>query len=174
MPTARTLRLLIGIGDETVERDHDGDAELLHVADVPAQVLGAALHRGGVSRGHRSFLTPRDLQRPTVATMIAASGLSAANRHLMVEEFFGAESAPKPASVNTISESASRAGSPRRIAAVRDVAEGAAVHERGPTLERLHEVWLIASLSSRVIAPCALRSLARTAVLSPRKSDDDA
>ncbi len=76
-----------------------------------------------------------------MATTTAASGLSLPNRHLMSKNFSAPRSAPKPASVRTMSPSDEpEPGGDERVAAVGDVAERAAVHQRRPALERLHQV----------------------------------
>ena len=89
-----------------------------------------------------SFLTPPCiLSARTVATTIAASGLSPPARHLMSKNFSAPRSAPNPASVITMSaEPEAEPRGHQRIAAVRDVAERPAVHQRRPAFEGLHQV----------------------------------
>ena len=76
-----------------------------------------------------------------VATTTAADGASPAWRHLMSRNFSAPRSAPKPASVTTMSASPQAgAGGDDRVAAVGDVGEGAAVDQRRAALDRLDEV----------------------------------
>ena len=89
-----------------------------------------------------SFLTPPCiLSARTVATTTATSGLSPPNRHLMLKNFSAPRSAPKPASVSTMSPSERpEPGGDEGIAAVGDVAERPGVHQCRPAFERLHQV----------------------------------
>src|SRR5206468_3421754 len=126
----------------------------------------------GSAVASRSFLTPPCIfSARSVATMIAASGLSPANRHLMSKNFSAPRSAPNPPSVSTMSASA------RPSLVATSELQPCAMLPNGPQCTRAgppSSVWtrfgLIASLSSSVMAPCALRSLARTALLSPRSA----
>ena len=52
------LQLLLGVGGEAVERDHDRDAELLHVLHVGLEVHQPALERGHVVLAEGVLLHP--------------------------------------------------------------------------------------------------------------------
>jgi hypothetical protein len=90
-------------------------------------------------------------------------GLDAPESALDVEELLGAQVGPEAGlGHDDVADGERGAGGEDRVAAVRDVAERPGVHEGGPALERLHQVGRMASLSSIAMAPCALRSRART------------
>src|SRR5882672_4726944 len=142
-----------------------------------------------------SFFTPPCIfNARTVATMIAASGLSPANRHLMSRNFSAPRSAPKPASVSTMSASAR----PSLVATTElqpcaMLPNGPQCTSAGPPSSVWTRFGLIASLSSSVMAPCEvlqpggeredrhdLRArdddeplLARRTAVHPTQSDDD-
>ena len=97
--------------------------------------------RSSVPRSVRAT-PPWYLRARTVATTTATSGRSPDLRHLMSTNFSAPRSAPKPASVTTMSASRSAgAGGHHRAAPVRDVGERAAVHEGGRTLQRSGPGW---------------------------------
>jgi hypothetical protein len=120
----------------------------------------------GVARA--SFFTPPCIFRArTVATTMAASGFRPATRHLMSKNFSAPRSAPKPASDSTTSHSASA----RRVATMElqpwaMLPNGPQCTNAGPPSSVCTRLGWMASFRSRVIAPWAFKSLARTGRLS--------
>ena len=112
-----------------------------------------------------SFLTPPCiLSARTVATTTAASGLSPPKRHLMSKNFSAPRSAPKPASVRTMSpRRQGRASWPSRSCSR---ARCCRTGRRAPAPARPRASapgsGRMASLSSSVMAPAALSSPAVT------------
>ena len=115
-----------------------------------------------------SFFTPPCiLSARTVATTIAASGRSPAMRHLMSKNFSAPRSAPNPASVRTTSHSASASlVATTELQPWAMLPNGPQWMNAGPPSSVWTRLGLIASFKSRVRAPWALRSLARTGLLS--------
>ena len=122
----------------------------------------------GSAAPRRSFGTPPCILRArTVATTIAASGLSPAIRHLMSKNFSAPRSAPNPASVSTTSQRL-RASlvATTELQPWAMLPNGPQWIKAGPPSSVCTRLGLIASFKSRVMAPCACKSLARTGRLS--------
>ena len=116
-----------------------------------------------------SFATPPlYFNALTVATSTTASGLRPAMRHLISKNFSAPKSAPKPASVITISESF------KAVLVARTLLQPWAILAKGPPCTRTpvcSSVWIRfgfkASFKRAAIAPVAFRSSAVTG--SPAK-----
>src|SRR5881628_2766822 len=103
----------------------------------------------------------------TLATTTAASGFRPAARHLMSKNFSAPRSAPKPASESTTSHSASASlVATTELQPWAMLPNGPQWMNAGPPSSVCTRLGLIASFRSRVIAPCAFRSLPRTGRLS--------
>ena len=123
-----------------------------------------------------SFFTPPCiLSARIVATTTAASGLSPPNRHLMSKNFSAPRSAPKPASVSTISPSER----PSLVATSElqpwaMLPNGPGVHQRGPALERLHQVRQDRVLEQQGHGAGGLELARGDRLPVAREADDDA
>src|ERR1051325_11557477 len=122
----------------------------------------------GSATPRRSLGTPPcTLRARTVATTIAASGVSPAIRHLMSKNFSAPRSAPNPASVSTTSHRVSASlVATTELQPCAMLPNGPQWMNAGPPSSVCTRLGLIASFKSRVMAPWALRSLARTGRLS--------
>ena len=130
---------------------------------------GSPRSRASTSSRSSSLLgtPPCILSERTVATSTAASGVSPPARHLMSKNFSAPRSLPKPASVTTMSPSAS----PARVAArelhpCAMLPKGPACRMAGPPSSVCTRLGRSASLSSSVMAPVAPSSRAYTGFLS--------
>ena len=143
-PLQQPVQLFLGVRGELVDRHHRGDAELLHVPDVPPEVgdaggqglhvrflqlvLGdAAVHLQRADRRHHHDGRRRDVGHP---------GLDV---HVLLGPQVRAEAGLGD---HNVREPAGRLGGDQGIAAVRDVGERPAVHQRGRAGDGLHEVGL--------------------------------
>ena len=159
------LHLGVGVGAEMVDRDDRRNAELLHVLDVALQIRQAGFERLEILGLEvvPSSTPPCILSARTVATITTHVRLQPGFAAFDVDEFFRAEVGAETGFRHDIVRKLERGrGRDHRIAAMRDVRERAAMHEGRRAFQRLHQVGRSASLSSTVIAPCALRSPART------------
>ena len=109
---------------------------------MPSQICEAGLQRGKISASSAPLATPPCiLSARTVATSTAAAGFSPAIRHLMSKNFLGAEiGAEARLGDDVIGEFERRSRRHEGIAAMGDVGERAAMHERGRALQGLHEI----------------------------------
>ena len=135
----------VGVGGEAVQRDQHRQAEFPHVLDMAGEVgdTAAAPPRHPRGRGrswprrHASSAPARWRPPPRRTARCPAT------RHLMSRNFSPPRSAPKPASVTTTSASLqAEPGRLQRVAAMRDVGERAAMHQRRRAFQRLHQVGL--------------------------------
>ena len=155
-PVLQKLQLGLGIGGETIERDHRGHAELAHVFHVALEVDNALLQRGDVlvrklRLGHARVVLDgahRSHDDGTGDVQLAVTGLD-------VEELLraqvGAEAGLREHDVRVL---LGGAGGNQGVAAVGDVGERAAVDERRSTAEGLHQVRV-----DSVLEQCGHRTL---------------
>ena len=99
---AAQFDFLVGVGGKTVEADHHGLSEVLHVADVLVQVGEPALQAFGIRvfdvlHGHAAM----HLEPLRGGHDDRQFGIQPAARHLMLKNFSAPKSAPNPASVTT-------------------------------------------------------------------------
>jgi formate--tetrahydrofolate ligase len=145
---------------------YHGGVDVKEVNSAAPDKLKAGLANLGrhIGRSQRVLLTPPCiLSARTVATMIAASGLRSAKRHLISRNFSAPRSAPKPASVRTISPSA-RASfvAATELQPWAMLPNGPPCTSAGPPSRVCTRLGRMASLSSSVMAPAALSSAAVT------------
>ena len=138
------LRLGVGIRCEAIDADQHRHAKASQVADMAAQIFAAGLQRGDVLFAELVFGD----------SAVHLQGLDGRHEHhgigleirfaaFDVEELLGAEvSAEARLGHHEVGKLERGARRNERIAAVRDVGERPAVHERGAVLDGLHEVRL--------------------------------
>ena len=138
------LDLGVGVGIEMVDGDHRRHAELPDVLDVAAEIGAALLHRLDVLLAEVFLLDAAvHLHRAHGGDDDRGSRLQPGLAAFDVEEFFGAEIGAETGFGDDIVGELQRGrGGDDRVAAMRDVGEGAAMHEGRVVLQRLHEVRL--------------------------------
>ncbi len=136
------LELLLGVANEVVDRHDDGQAEAGDVLHVLLEVHDAAFNGRGV--GRLEFLlvdAAVHLECADGGDDDDGAGLEAREAALDVEELLRAEvGAEARLGDGVVAEAQCELGGEDAVAAVGDVGEGTAVHERGIVLQRLHEV----------------------------------
>ena len=135
-------QLLRQIIREAVDRHHHRHAVLLQILDVRTQVTQAAGSGFGVRPAAGGF----------IAAPVVAQGAHRYHQHRRrrrqprrgtfdIKEFFGAQVAAEARLGDGIfGQGKGQAGGPHRVAAVGDIGKGAAVHQAGGMLQRLHQV----------------------------------
>ena len=132
----------VGIGRETVDRDHRGQAELLHVLDVAAQIAEACVQRRKVFLLEIFlFDAAMHLERPDGGDDDDAGRLQTRLAALDVDELLRAEIGTEARFRDDIvGELERRGGGNDRIAAMGDVGERTAMDEGRRAFQRLHQV----------------------------------
>jgi hypothetical protein len=162
------LILGIGVGGEHVDGDYRRHAELVDVLDVAAEVVQSLLDRFDI------LVAEIVLCHATMHLECANGGdddrrgrSQASLAAFDVEELLGAEiGAEAGFRDDVVGQFQGGPGGQHRIAAMRDVGEGTAMHKGRIVLQRLNQIGLSASLSSTVMAPAASISLAVTGLRS--------
>ncbi len=136
----RELRL--GVGAEAVHRDDDVEAEFPGVGDVPFEIGEPSLQRSQILDAERGLGDAAvHLERARGGDDHRDRGLQPRLAALDVEEFLRAEVGAEPGfGDDVIGELQRGARRDEGIAAVRDIGERAAVHQRRIALQRLHEI----------------------------------
>ena len=148
--------LLRRVAPEPVHRDHDRHAELAQVGDMPGQIGEAGLQRRKVLRGERVFGDAAvHFERSHRGDQHRRRWLQSRLSALDVEEFLRAEIGAKARlGDDVVSQLERRSGRHHRVAAVSDVGERAAMHERGRPFEGLHEIGPERALEQRRHRAC--------------------
>ena len=137
-------KLLVAVRREAVDRHDDRHAELLHVLHVGREVHEALFERVRVGDarlrlGHAAVIFEGAHRRHEHHRRRGKPRVTAFDVHELLRAQVGAEARLGD---RVVGELEGQAGRAHRVAAVRDVRERPAVHERGGVLERLHEVRL--------------------------------
>ena len=135
-------QLRVGVGQELVDRDDDGHAELPDVPDVVLEMRQAALERREIADAERALVgAALHLERAHRRDEHRGFRVQPADAALDVEELLRAEiGAEARFGDDDVAEREAGARGEDAVAAVRDVAERPGVQDRGAAFERLHEV----------------------------------
>ena len=158
-----------------VDGDHGRHAELLHVLDMAAEIGAALLHRLDIL-GAEIFLLDAaiHLQRPDGGDDHRRGGLEPGLAALDVEELLRAEiGAEAGLGHHIVGKLQRRRRGDDRVAAMRDVGEGAAMHEGRIVLQRLHEIGLHGVLQQHRHGAVGLDVAAIDRALVAPVGDDD-
>ncbi len=168
---AHEVELLLRVGGELVHADDGLQAEAVDDPDVPRQVRGAVLDLGEAALERAAVMLERlhagdehDCARTQVADA-ARDVEELLHPHVRGEARLGD---------HVLAELEGDAVGDERVVAVRDVREGAAVHERGLPFERLHEVRLDRVLQQHRERARRLELLRRDRLAIVRLADGDA
>ena len=133
------LRQVIG---EAVDGDHHRHAVLPQVFQMGRQVAQAGRHRLRVRLPAGIFIAAAVIsQRPHRDHQHRRRRFQPGRGALDIKEFFGAEVAAEARlGHGIVGKGECQPGGPHRIAAVGDIGKGAAVHQAGGVLQRLHQV----------------------------------
>ena len=134
----------IGVGRESVDCDHDGNAELGQVSHVPVEVLAAPGERLDILLA-KVFLRDAALHLECLDGRDQHGGIGpqAGFAALDIEELLSAEiCAETRFGHDVVGQLEASPGRHDRIAAMRDVRERPAVHQRRVVFHRLHEIRL--------------------------------
>ena len=170
------LELALGVAAEAVQRDDDGQAVVLaDVVDVAIDVRHALHQRVRVLAVDVLDLgAARVLQRARRADEHRGARAQARLAALDVDELLGAQvGAEAGFRDDVVGELERRLRRDDGVAAVRDVRERTAVHERRRLLERLHEVRLERFLHEHRHRALRVQRLGTNRLVVARVADDD-
>ena len=142
---------------------------------MATQVFRTPLHRSGVCQCKPLLLNPAvHFQRTDGGDDNGRLGLEAGKAALDVEELLGAEIGAEPGlGQHDVAEREAELRRDDGVAAVRDVAERTAVHQRGPALECLHQVRIDRVLEQQRHRTLSLQVAGAHGRLVAAQSNDD-
>ncbi len=132
----------VGVAGKAVDGDRDRHAKLVQVGDVTREIGESCLQRGNCFRAERVLGGPAmHLERAHGGDDDCGGRLQPGHPALYVKEFLRAEiGAESGFGRDVVAELERCAGRDHGVAAVGDIGERTAMHERRRPFERLHEI----------------------------------
>ncbi len=145
------VELGLGVRAEAIDRDDDRQSVFPHVGDMPLQIGEPSLQGGQILAAERVLRrAAMHLERANGGDDHRRVRLQPRDAALDVEELFRPEVRAKARfGDDIIGELERRARRDNRVAAMCDIGEGSAMHERGRAFERLNEIGLERVLEQR-------------------------